>query len=195
MLDRVAIAQVAAEWGLCRDNERWDRLRELYAADGVMRTTWFAGPARDFVDLSIAAARRGGRARHFIGATASAVQGDRAVADTCMAIMVRAPVAGMLVDVTCQGRFHDRMVREGGAWRIKLRVPVYDRDRLDPVTPGDAVPIDPAVLARFPTGYRHLAYVQSLAGGAVPPGLPTAGSPEETALCAESHAWLAGADV
>lgn len=193
MLDRTAIGQVAAEWGLCRDNERWDRLRALYTPDAVMRTTWFAGPASQFVDLSVEAARRGVRARHFIGATAADINGDRAVADTCMAIMIRAAVAGTAVDVTCQGRFHDRLVRQGGRWRIQLRVPVYDRDRLDPVVPGEPVAIDQAVLAGFPDGYRYLAYVQSLTGGAVPPGLPNAHSPEEAALCAESAAWLAQA--
>ena len=192
MLDQLAIGGVAADWGLFRDGERWDQLRALYAADAVMRTTWFAGPASEFVDHCIEGSRRGAKARHFIGATAAGVHGDRAVADTCMAIMVRAAVAGTEVDVTCQGRFHDRMVRERGAWRIKLRVPVYDRDRLDPVTPGARLDLDPAVLARFPEGYRYLAYVQSLTGASVPPGLPTTHSAEEATLCAESAAWLAG---
>ena len=187
---RSAIANVMAEWGLCRDNERWDRLRALFTADGVMHTTWFAGPASQFVDLSIEASRRGIRVRHFIGATASYIRRDYAVADTCMAIVVRATVAGTEVDVTCQGRFHDRLVREQGVWRICYRVPVYDQDRLDPVMPGARLDIDAHALADFPQSYRYLAYVQSLTGGTVPPGLPTTHSPEEKALHAESAAWL-----
>ena len=191
LLDQAAIAQLAAAWGVYRDNERWDRLRAIYAPDGVMRTTWFEGPASRFVDLCMEAARRGGRSRHFIGATTAEVRGDRAVSDTCMAIMVRGAVAGTAVDVTCQGRFHDRLVRLDGAWRIQYRVPVYDRDRLDPVIPGAAIALDEAALARYPEGFRFLAYVQSLTGATLPAGLPTAHSPEEAALCAESAAWLA----
>lgn len=193
MLDQVAIARVAAEWGLFRDTGQWEKLRALYAADGVMHTTWFAGPAAEFIDRSMEAAARGARVRHAVGATAAVTRGDRAIAETGVAIILRAAVAGAPVDVTCHGRFHDRLVRERGAWRIKLRVPIYDRDRLDPVMPGDKVEIDRSALAQFPEGYRFLAYVQSLTGGVVPPGLPTAHSAEEANLCAESALWLAGA--
>lgn len=191
LLDRAAITRVVNDWGLFRDTGRWDALRALFAANATMRTTWFAGPADIFVDRSIAAAARGARAQHFIGAATIELAGDRAVAETRMILMLRAEVAQIPVDVTCHGRFHDRFVRTGDGWRILKRVPVYDKDRLDPLEPGRAVPMDPAVLAGFAEGYRYLAYVQSLGGATLTPGLPTRNSPEEAELLAGAAAWLA----
>jgi hypothetical protein len=190
--DRLSIANAIADWGMFRDCGRWDLLRGLYARHAVMVTTWFRGDAEEFISRSKAAFERGARGQHFIGNSSISVNHDRAVADTRMTILLRAKIEGTEVDVTCVGRFHDRFVREGGGWRILIRTPVYDKDRLDAVTPGAPVKIDPAVLSRFAAGYRHLAYCQFLAGDTLTPGLPTPGSPEESVLFAESAAWLAG---
>ncbi len=186
-LDRAAITRVVSDWGLCRDAERWDRLRTLYTPDAIMLTTWFAGPAGEFVDRSILAAKRGSKVQHFIGAASIEINGGRAIAETRMILMVRSNVRDVEVDVTCFGRFYDRFVRHENEWRISKRVPIYERDRLNP---GAAVPLDHASLAGFAEGYRHLAYVQMLGGATLTPGLPTAGSEEEARLCAEGAAWL-----
>jgi hypothetical protein len=189
--DRLSIANAIADWGMFRDCGRWDLLRGLYARNAVMVTTWFKGDAEEFVSRSKAAFERGARGQHFIGNSSISVNVDRAVADTRMTILLRAKIEGTEVDVTCVGRFHDRFVRETGGWRILIRTPVYDKDRIDAVNPGAPVKIDPAVLARFAPGYRHLAYCQFLAGDTLTPGLPTPGSAEESALYAESALWLA----
>lgn len=193
VLDRAAITRVVNDWGLFRDAGRWDELRRCYTADATMHTSWFAGSAAEFVERSVAAAARGVRAQHFIGAATIELGRDRAIAETRMILMLRAAVDGVPVDVTCHGRFHDRFVRTDEGWRIQARVPVYEKDRLDPLEPGRAVALDPAVLASFAEGYRHLAYVQSLGGAVLTPGLPTANSPEEATLRAGGAAWLAAA--
>lgn len=190
MLDRAAIVRSVNDWGLWRDTGRWDRLRTLFTPEATMHTTWFAGRASEFVDRSIAAAKRGARAQHFIGAASIDLNGDRAIAETRMILLVRARVEDVSVDVTCFGRFYDQFVRHEGAWRIHKRVPIYEKDRLDPVELSHPVRLDPEHLARFAEGYRHLAYVQSLDGATLTPGLPTAGSAEEARLYAEGAAWL-----
>ena len=190
LLDRAAITRVVNDWGLYRDTGRWDRLRALYAPGATMRTTWFAGSADEFVDRSIAAAAGGARAQHFIGAASIDINGGRAVAETRMILMVRAMVGAAEVDVTCYGRFHDHFVSLDDGWRIAERVPVYEKDRLDPLDPSAPLHLDAAALGRFAEGYRHIAYVQSLAGAVLTPGLPTPNSPEETLLHARSAAWL-----
>ncbi len=190
LIDRAAITRVVNDWGLCRDAGRWDRLRALYTPDATMHTTWFAGPANEFVDRSIEAARKGARAQHFIGAASIDLNGARAIAETRMILLVRGKVGDAVVDVTCYGRFYDRFVRHGGEWRIARRVPIYEKDRLDPVDPAGPIQLDPQALARFAEGYRHLAYVQSLAGAELTPGLPTPNSDAEARLYVEGAAWL-----
>jgi hypothetical protein len=82
-----------------------------------------------------------------------------------------------------------------GRWAIVLRQPIYEKDRLDPVDPGATLTLDPDVLARFPEGYRHLAYLQSQAGYPVKPDMPGLTGPEVERLYQRGAAWLAGQPV
>jgi len=46
---------------------------------------------------------------------------------------------------------------------VKLlhRQPIYEKDRIDPVDPAARLELDAEALAKFPEGYRHLAYIQT----------------------------------
>jgi len=191
LLDRAAITQVTQEWGIARDAGRWDRLRACYTSDAVMHTTWFVGPAAEFVERSMAAARAGARVQHFIGATTMELRDDKAVVETRMVLMVRGLLDGVEVDATCWGRFHDRFVKREGQWRILKRVPVYEKDRLDVVDPTATLSIDREVLARQADGCRHLTYMQSRGGATIMPNSAVPGSEALARLEAESAAWLA----
>ena len=73
-----------------------------------------------------------------------------------------------------------------------LRQPIYEKDRLDPVDPSAKLVLDPDLLARFPEGYRHLAYLQSKIGYKVKPDMPGIEGPELDALYARGARWLDG---
>jgi hypothetical protein len=191
LLDRAAITQVTQEWGIARDAGRWDRLRACYTSDAVMHTTWFVGPAAEFVERSMAAARAGARVQHFIGATTMELHDDKAVVETRMVLMVRGLLDGVEVDATCWGRFHDRFVKREGQWRILKRVPVYEKDRLDAVDPTATLSIDREVLARQADGCRHLTYMQSRGGATIMLNSAVPGSEALARLETESAAWLA----
>ena len=91
-----------------------------------------------------------------------------------MAILHRAPVEGVVCDFTCIGRFYDFFEKRDGRWGLVLRQPIYEKDRIDPVEPGDGPKLDPDAAARFPEGYRHLAYLQTKHGYTVKPDMPGA---------------------
>ena len=194
-IDRMAITQVVQDWALARDTGRWERLRSAFTADGTMCTTWFAGSADEFVRRSMEAMKRGARVQHFIGSTSIDLDGDRAIAETRMVLLLRASLQGTEVDVTCYGRFYDHFVRDAGQWRIKMRAVIYEKDRLDPVDPSASVKLDATELARYPDGYRHVAYVQASGGINVTLGLPTPGSDALLNLYAAGEAWLAGTTI
>jgi hypothetical protein len=99
---------------------------------------------------------------------------------------------GILVDVACMGRFYDFFEKRDGRWAIVWRQPIYEKDRLDPVDAAAALTLDAAWLARYPEGYRHLAYLQAKNGFEVKNGLPGLRGPEVEALYAEGKAWLEG---
>ena len=73
-----------------------------------------------------------------------------------------------------------------------LRQPIYEQDRLDPLDPAAAPRHDAALLAEFPEGYRHLAYLQTKNGFTVKRDMPTLKGPEVERLYARGAAWLAG---
>jgi hypothetical protein len=109
-----------------------------------------------------------------------------------MTINQRASVDTVLVDVVCTGRFYDFLERRHDRWGIVRRQPIYEKDRMDPVDPAATLTLERERLARFPEGYRHLAYLQSKIGFTVKDNLPGLRGPVVQKLYAEGTAWLAG---
>ena len=73
-----------------------------------------------------------------------------------------------------------------------LRQPIYEKDRLDPVDPVAKLSSIRTLLARFPEGYRHLAYLQTRIGYTVKRDMPGLDGPEVAALYARGEGWLKG---
>jgi hypothetical protein len=186
------IRRVVENWALFRDAGRWDAFAGVWHDDGWMTATWFQGPASDFIRVSRQAFDAGVNILHFLGGFSCEIGGERAIAQTKMTIQQRAPVHGILVDATCTGRFYDFLEQRDGVWAIVRRQPIYEKDRLDPVDPAAHLTLDQQVLARFPEGYRHLAYLQEQAGYTVKPGLPGLRGPEVELLYREGRDWLGG---
>jgi len=190
--DAAAIREVVENWVVWRDAGDWERFADVWHPDAIMSATWFHGPAAEFIAVSREGFERGVMILHSLGGFTCDIAGDRAIAQTKMSIMQRAPVDGVLVDVTCTGRFYDFFERRAGRWKIARRQPIYEKDRLDPVDPAAALTLDGELLQRFPGGYRHLAYVQAKNGFTVRTGLPGLRGPEVDQLYAEGRRWLAG---
>jgi len=190
--DRNAIRELVENWALWRDAGDWERFASVWHDDGVMMATWFQGPARDFIRVSKDGFARGVRILHFLGGTSIDLAGERATAQTKMTISQRADVDGVRCDVVCTGRFYDFLERRDGRWGFVLRQPIYEKDRLDPVDPSAKLVLDAALLARFPEGYRHLAYLQTRIGYEVKRDMPGLSGPEVEALYMRGRRWLAG---
>jgi hypothetical protein len=190
--DARAVREIVENWALWRDAGDWDRFATVWHDDGWMTATWFQGPARTFIEVSREGFERGVNILHFLGGFTCDVAGDRAIAQTKMTINQRAAVHGVVVDVVCTGRFYDFFAKRHGRWGIVRRQPIYERDRMDPVDPSATLALEPGLLARFPEGYRHLAYLQSTNGFDVKDNLPGLRGNVVDALYAEGQAWLGG---
>lgn len=194
LADRLTIRELVENWAVWRDALDWDRFRTVWHDDGRMQATWWQGPFEDFVRVSQEGFERGVRILHFLGGSSIDVAGDRAIAQTKMTITQRVDVHDILCDVVCTGRFYDFFERRDGRWGLVLRQPIYELDRMTPVAPTDSPPrLDPSILERFPDGYRHLAYVQTLVGYDVKRDMPGLKGPEVEALYRSGAAWLSGA--
>ena len=192
LIDRLTIRQLVEDWAVLRDARLWDRFRGVWHEDGRMMATWFQGTRDEFIKVSEEGYQRGVRILHFLGGSTIDVAGSRAIAQTKMTISQRATVHDVLVDVVCTGRFYDFLEKRDGRWGVVLRQPIYEKDRMDPVTPGAAPVLDKTLLEQFPPGYRHLAYLQTRIGYTVKPDMPGLDGPEVAALYARGERWLAG---
>ena len=191
LLDRLTIRELVESWVVWRDSCQWDKFRTVWHDDGVMMATWTQGTVDYFIKMSKEGYARGVHFLHFLGGSTVDVSGTRAIAQTKMTISQRAKVEDVLCDVVCTGRFYD-FFEKRDRWGLVLRQPIYERDRLNPVDPTTAPKLDPNLLAQFPEGYRHLAYMQTRVGYTVKRDMPGLDGPEVEALYKRGESWLRG---
>ena len=192
--DRLAIRDLVENWAVWRDAGDWERFRTVWHPDGRMMATWFQGPAEDFIRVSQEGFARGVRILHFLGGTSIDLAGDRAIAQTKMTISQRGLVEDVLCEWCARGASTiswSATTSAGGsccASRSTRRTGWIRSTR----PPGSSC--SPATLARFPEGYRHLAYLQAGMGYDVKADMPGLAGPEVDALYRRGARWLAGAE-
>jgi hypothetical protein len=192
--DRREIRELLENWVVWRDAGHWDRFRTVWHDDGVMMATWFQGTADDFIRVSKEGWNKGVSILHFLGGISIDLAGHRAVSQTKMTISQRGDVDGVLCDIVCTGRFYDLLEKRQGRWGLVLRQPIYEKDTLVPVNPAARLELDPDLLARFPVGYRHLAYIQTRIGYNVKSDMPGLKGPEVECLYSRGADWLNGSN-
>ena len=192
LIDKLTIIETVQNWAVWRDAGDWERFRTVWHDDGWMSATWFQGPAPAFIKVSKEGFDKGVSILHFLGGTSVDLKGDRAIAQTKMTINQRAQVEGVWVDVVCTGRFYDFFEKRAGRWAIVRRQPIYEKDRMDVLVPSVSLKLDAALLASFPEGYRHLAYLPSRIGFKIKPDMPGLKGEVVQALYARGAKWLAG---
>jgi hypothetical protein len=193
--DELLIRRMVERWAVWRDAGDWDRFATVWHPDGAMMATWFQGPFREFIRVTQEGWAKGVSILHFLGGSTIEVAGDRAVAQTKMTISQRGQVEGVLCDVVCTGRFYDFVQRHEGQWKLLHRQPIYEKDRIDPVDPAVSLALDAQALAKFPEGYRHLAYIQTRIGYTVKMDMPMLKGPVVEELYRRGARWLGGAPL
>ena len=190
-MDKHDIAEVVHQWALWRDSGDWVPLRTAYSSAGRMTTMWFDGTADAFIAACKAGYGKGNSSGHFICGNTVRVNGDKALANSRLILVMRTRLDGVPVDITSYGRFIDRFIRENGKWGIEHRRTVYDKDNMVAITPGVVPQVDAAELQNYSECYRHLAYVQKRAGRGLTPDIPTPNSDILSRLYRDDDAWLA----
>lgn len=188
--ERIAIREAIENWAVWRDAGDWERFATLWHPEGVMMATWFQGTGPEFIRMTQEGWSRGVSILHFLGGTSIDLAESRAIAQTKMTISQRGDVDGHRCDVVCTGRFYDFYEKVEDRWLLRLRQPIYEKDRVDPVEAGVKLNLDEEVLGRFPEGYRHLAYIQTKIGYNVKRDMPGLTGHAVEALYARGRAWL-----
>jgi hypothetical protein len=195
MIERLTIREMIENWVVWRDALMWKEFRSLWHDDGRMMATWTQGTADEFIEMSKQGFAKGVRILHFLGGSSIEVRGTRAFSQTKMTIAQRALVHDVLCDVVCTGRFCDFWEKRSGRWGLVLRQPIYEKDRMDPVDPAAKLTLDQKLLAKFPEGYGHLAYLQTQIGYKIKMDMPGLTGPEVEKLYARAASWLSGSPL
>lgn len=179
-----------------RDQGRWTELRALFAEQATISVSWYSGAIEGFIAASTDMASSGeGQTKHWIGVPRVSIRGEKALAETDIAIMIRSSVGPLEVDVTSYARFFDRLVRDNSLnWKILSRVAIYEKDRIDPVGPSVLFWLFNRLASyhKHPRELKHLAYGLVRKGVKLAPDIITSGSPEERKLKSDALAWLGG---
>jgi hypothetical protein len=191
--DAAQIKQNVANFAY-RDQARWDELRDLFHPDGTIAVTWYTGPIGGFVEGSkkMTAAGRA-KTKHLIGASRVTINGDRAICDTDVIIMARSKLRGIEIDITSWARFFDRFERRTDrVWRVARRVAIYEKDRMDPVSPSVRFNLldRMAGFSRYPASYKHLAASLVRTGQKINNDIAEAGTPADQDLWRNARQWL-----
>jgi hypothetical protein len=186
LADKFACADLIQAWAQYRDQAGWAELLATFHPDGEIAVSWFRGPFPEFVE------RSNSPSKHLISPPVTRLAGDRAIAETTVGILVRREIGGVLVDMTSNARFIDRLERRERAWKILERTAIFERDRLDPVVPSEAFVrmMQTVDVEKFPEPYRYMAF--HLAAAGQPLALPSHydGAPHTRELYARYEAWL-----
>lgn len=190
--DKLACAEVIQNWGIARDQGRWDDLLATFHPGGQIHVSWFRGAFPDFVGRCRQNYGGSTRAKHMFWPARVKVNGERATSEVNCAILVRQVIEGVEVDLTSYARFLDRLERRNGEWRMVERTTLYEQDRLDPVEPSAkfAAMMSSNTAAKFPAAYRYMGYRVEASGRALAEPVHYDGRAETEALKARYANWL-----
>ena len=197
MIDAYEIERVRRRWVFCRDRADWHGLSACFHPDATVSISWYAGPASGFIERArqaAAAQKPEERSQHWLGNCHADVRGNRAILESDVQILTRDLLDGHLFDCTSFGRFFDLFEKREGVWRIAKWTAIYDKDRLDPVLPGN---IPPAFFVGLDQsdGVANGTFMRlrvTKKGRTVPAGMILAGSEAEAKVKREGAQWLAG---
>src|SRR4029077_21046719 len=113
----------------------------------------------------------GQRSKHQIFPSCVRIASDRALAESSIVRRPRQTISGMLADLPSYACFVDRLERRDGRWAILERAAVYERDRLDLVTPSETLHrlFAERKLSAYPEPSRYMAARLKAAGRALAP--------------------------
>ena len=164
LVDREEIFDVVRRERFARDQRHFDVMRDCFHPEAHVRTSWYDGPASDYVDASQRWMESKGNSKHWVFPAFAQVVGDRATVESPAMIFNRTQLDGIEVDFHVFCRFFSRVLRRDGPWKLMSFHVIFERDIMRPVNPSETLPIDWGLLATYRPSYKFLTYVQESRG-------------------------------
>lgn len=190
----------------------WENLLSIFHPDAYIYTTWTGRTHHaDFIEMSKVGMDKGAFIMHRIHGSTTDInpEATRAVTKMKATISQRFKMKTVdgkdcEVDAESDCRFCFLFQRmENGEWKARYVRHWYEKDKLIPVNPNLVPVLDEKELAKFPVGYRYLAYCQEATMGVkVSTDMP-GHRREGDSICGKKHDelywlskdWVEGKDV
>jgi hypothetical protein len=147
-----------------RDRCWWDVMAKCFGSKSFVDISWFEGSGTEFVARSKQMSADGIPSRHRLGPPVVHGSGDRVVITLPAAVETYPRIGDVECVLTAHCRLLYRVERTDGAWAIAGMQAIYERDLLQPATPGQQLAIDPAQLSSLRPSYRLLAWTLAQSG-------------------------------
>jgi SnoaL-like domain len=188
--DVSAVTQLILRERESRDVGRWERMRDCFWPESLVRVSWYRGNGAGFVDGSIDMARRGVLAKHRVTPILVNLNGNRAVAAMPGIIDLPVKMQGVELILSAHARFLYRAEKRNDDWKLMGFDAIYMRDELSPAIPGQAIVVNPEEVKAFRPTYRMLSYYLSSQGYNVDANLAGEDRPDLVAeLNSELYGW------
>jgi hypothetical protein len=185
-----AAAQLVLAEREARDRCWWDVMAKCFAPESHIEISWFEGSGAEFVARSKQMSADGVSSRHRLGPPVVHGTGDRVVITLPAAVETYPRVGGIECVLTAHCRLLYRVGYTDDAWAIAGMQAVYERDLLEPATPGQHVAVDPAQLSSLRFPYRLLAWTLAQSGYETRQDLPGDDRPDQVQeLYDKAFAW------
>lgn len=198
-IDRSEIINVISKSIVTRDSGQWDRLVECYHSEAEFTSSWWHGPAKDFVGAASKrmeeSRREGGEQKHMLANHWIEFAGERALAECDVCLFTRRPVYDVDLDAMTFSRRLYLMAKENGEWKIWRRYSIYEKSRLDSVDPT----VDPnkyfdaKAMEKFPKPMRTHMWRLAVKSSGATEKICIRGTDEEKRVRGEGRKWLEAA--
>ncbi len=193
MMDHLEIREAIDNWVLWRDAGEWDRFATIWSPEGRMATTWSQSTFTEFIHNSRQAKSAGLRVLHFFAFSAAvpsmwpSIERSRRRKCRYFNALVCTTYWSMSFVTGGSGTPLKRATR-GGAWCAGSQSMTWTECRR---RSRREIAARRQLLASFPDGYQHLAYVQTHLGLQVSRTMPVTDGPGDRSI-ARARAPLAG---
>jgi hypothetical protein len=163
LLEKDAIRETIVAERRARDARDWDALAGFYTEDCTLDLSWFQGRALDFVSAS---RQRIGKTRsfHYVWPPIVAVNGQRALAETPMAIHLQLRVKDVDVEIVSHARLVSRMQKTPAGWKFASLDAIYRGDEARSLNPEQPLPVAWSEIEAYRPTYRMLCWMMISTG-------------------------------
>lgn len=188
VIDKMNIRELIEFERYCMDYGMWDMFQSCYSDDGQVTDCWIKGDISSYTNAARTAVIP---VKHKIFDTLIWKNGRKAVAECLAMYESRCPFDEDVMDLSAHVRFHYRLEKQNGNWKILSVIPIYEKDTMGSMYADGSFRADRQELAAQRSSYANVMLLQRKYGRTPDDTLPGEDRPElVTALYEETSRWL-----